>query len=84
MSAAMGSDTRAEKVYVELLDEGVFCLRPTLAQPLGEGKYRLLRPDDYDPQDEHWAFPPGSVVKCRIEQRYGGQMLVAYERVEQQ
>jgi len=79
----MDSSTNAEKVFVELLEEGTTCLRPTLAQPLGEGKYRLLPTEDYDPDDEHWAFPPGSIVRCRKERWSGGEVLVARERVDE-
>jgi hypothetical protein len=79
MSAAMDSDTDPQTVYVELLDEGTACLRPTLAQSLGEGRYRLMPTPEYDPADEHWQFPPGSIVRCRKEVWSGGEVLVARE-----
>lgn len=79
----MGSDIEPQKVFVELLDEGTTCVRPTLAQPLGNGKYRLLATPNYDPEDEHWAFPPGSIVRCRKELWSGGEVLVARELVDE-
>jgi hypothetical protein len=71
------SGTEPQRVFVELLGEGTTCLRPTLATPLGDGTYRLLPTPDYDPQDEHWAFPPGSIVRCRREWWSGTEVLVA-------
>lgn len=51
-------------VYVELLDEGVQVWRPTEAEVLGEGRYRLIAGNDYDEGSETWAFVPGTVVRC--------------------
>ncbi len=51
-------------IYVELLNEGVRVWRPVRAQPLGQERYRLAASTD---PDEHWAFPPGSIV--RVERR---------------
>ncbi len=33
---------------------------------LGDNVYRILRPSDYDPEDEEWQFLPGSIVKCEL------------------
>ncbi len=79
----MSSGVEPQEVFVELLDEGVTCFRPTRADPLGDDKYRLLAPPDYDPENEYWAFPPDSVVRCRKEKLSGGEVLVARELVEQ-
>ncbi len=68
-------------VYVELLNEGVTCARPTQAKPLGDGIFQLLSTDDYDPELEHWAFLPGSVVRCRLERWSNGEVLIAREHV---
>jgi hypothetical protein len=56
-----------EEIYVSLLDEGVDVRRPVPALPVGDDTYVILQPDDYDPADERWEFPPGSVVV--VEQR---------------
>lgn len=53
----------SETIYIQLLDEGTFCTRPTEAEPLGDGRYRVLPTPDYDPEDEKWEFPPGSIVR---------------------
>jgi len=79
MSAGMDSDTESKTVYVELLDEGVVCLRPTLAQPLGGGRYLLMPAPENDSADEHWQFQPGCIVRCRKEIWSGGEVLVARE-----
>lgn len=51
-------------VYVELLDEGVRCWRPTQAEMLDGGAFRLLAADGDTDADERWAFQPGSIVRC--------------------
>jgi hypothetical protein len=83
MSGAMDSSTEPQTIFVELLDEGTVCLRPTQGVPLGDGRYRLLPTANYDPEDEHWQFPPGCVVRCRTEAWSGKEVLVARERVDQ-
>jgi hypothetical protein len=55
-------------IYIQLLsdpDYGV--LRPAQAEPLPNGSYRVLGPQDDD--EEVWEFGPGSVVACREEER---------------
>lgn len=59
-------------VYVELLDEGTPTLRPASAVPIGDGLYRLLADEDYDPEDEAWDFAPGSPVRLEEEPLHGG------------
>ena len=77
MSEAMGSDT--ERIYIPLLDEGTVVVRPTRGVPLAEGIYRVLATATYDPEDENWEFPPGSIVRCVLELRNGHELLVARE-----
>lgn len=77
MSAAMDSSTST--IYVHLLDEGTTVVRPTQGAPLGDDVYRILPTPDYDPDDEHWQFPPGSIVRCVVEKRDGDEILVAQE-----
>jgi hypothetical protein len=79
MSAETDSSTRT--IYVELLDEGTTVVRPTQGEALAGDVYRLLPTPDYDPDDEHWEFPPGSVVRCVKEIRDGEEVLVAHELV---
>jgi len=79
MSAGQVSDI--EKIYVPLLDEGTEVIRPTLGEPLGGGLYRVLPTPSYDPEDELWAFLPGSVVRCVLK-RYGQEdVLLASELI---
>lgn len=77
MSAEMDSSTKT--IYVELLDEGTTVARPTQGEALAGDVYRLLPTADYDPEDEHWEFPPGSVVRCVKVIRDGEEVLVARE-----
>lgn len=53
-------------VYVRLIDEGTAAWRPTQAEEVGQGLYRLLPTENYDPEDEVWEFPPGAVVRCEV------------------
>ena len=49
------------KVYVRLLDEGTKVSRLTEALDSGNGLFRILPCPGYDPEDESWEFPPGSI-----------------------
>lgn len=51
-------------IYIPILDEGTNVTRPTQGIPLGGNLFRVLATPDYDSDDEHWKFPPGSVVQC--------------------
>ena len=70
-----------EIIHVALLDEGVDVWRPVPAHRVDGETYVILRPDTYDPSDETWEFPPGSVVKCRTRQTRDGTILTAVERL---
>jgi hypothetical protein len=61
-------------IYVELLDEAVDVWRPVVAMPEGPGIYRLT---EAQPEDEKWAFPPGSRVRCEPRPLSDGTELVA-------
>ena len=67
-------------VFVELLDEGTAVRRPVEAEELGDGRYRLLPTDGYDPELETWAFLPGAVVRCEKRRLSSGPALVAIEQ----
>ena len=53
-------------IYVRLLDEGTPTSRPTKAVEAGPGWFRLLATPNYDTEDEHGEFPPGSLFGCEI------------------
>ena len=67
----------AETIYIPLLDEGVDVWRPAPAWKIDRDTYIVLRPNDYDPEDEHWEFPPGSTVICERRQNANGAFLAA-------
>lgn len=77
MSAEMASSTSVQTIYIPLLNEGTSVVRPAQAVKLDENLYRVLPTQDYDPNDEEWEFPPGSVVECVLETRSGREVLVA-------
>ena len=82
MSCSRGDlESDTETVYVELLNEGTTVYRPTQAQPLGDGVYLVMPTVNYDPEDEEWAHPPGSRVRCSRETLDGQELLVARRRV---
>lgn len=65
------------KVYVHLLNEGTTVLRPVDSLQVGNGRYLLQKPEDYDPEDEEWEFLPGSLVLCEKELHEDSKILVA-------
>jgi hypothetical protein len=67
----------ADTIYIPLLDEGTDVWRPAPAWNVGGNVYIVLRPDDYDPDDEHWEFPPGSTVICEERFNDDGAFLAA-------
>jgi len=65
------------RLFVPLLNEGTGVLRPVTGVFVAPDIVRLETPDDYEPDDEQWEFPPGSEVRCIAEYRSGAQILVA-------
>jgi len=81
MSAEMVSSTHVLTIYIPLLNEGTTVVRPTQGVKLGENAYKVLPTQAYDPNDEEWQFPPGSIVACAAETRNGQEVLVAKRRL---
>ena len=71
-----------DEVYVYLLGEGTDVWRPAPAWKIGPHTYILLRPDAYDPDDEQWEFPPGSVVEAERRELSGRPTLTAVRAAE--
>jgi hypothetical protein len=71
-----------ETIYVALLDERVDVWRPVAARRLANGAYLILE-QDYDRATETWQFEPGTVVRCRVENRNGRQITIAKEKARQ-
>ena len=76
-SRSMKSDGSRVKIFVYLLEEGTDAWRPTEAVSIGDGLFKILPAPDYDPEDEVWEFPPGSVVRCETRQGDSGEYIVA-------
>ena len=68
-------------IYIPLLDEGTDVLRPTQGTKRDEDQYEVLATEDYDPEDENWKFPPGTVVRCKYENHEGEDLVVAVEKI---
>jgi len=76
------ADSPTETIYVFLLDEGTEVWRPIQARHLGDDRFQITSIND-DPDDEHWQFSTGDIVRCSRRRLSDGIRLVAYERVEQ-
>jgi hypothetical protein len=77
MSAETRSETKGTTIFVRLLDEGTEVSRPTEAVDLGNGLLKLVRTPNYDPDDEKWEFPPGSVFRGEKRCDNAGEYLLA-------
>jgi hypothetical protein len=60
-------------VFVALLGEAVDVWSPVQAIDLGGGVFRL---PPVAPDDENWAFSPGSFVRCERRTLDGDEVLV--------
>jgi hypothetical protein len=73
----MMKENSAVEIYVRLLDEGTDCTRPTQGVVLEDGLIQLLPTDNYNPDDEHWEFLPGSIVRAKEVRNAGSSYLIA-------
>ena len=69
MSAETVSSTKTVDLYMPLRNEGTEVLRPTKGLLLECDAVQVLATADYDPAIEEWEFPPGTKVKCVMEDR---------------
>ncbi len=60
------------KIYVNLLNEGSPAVRPTQAEVVREGVYKILPTHNYKRAEEVGQFPPVSLVRY-VEEIYDGQ-----------
>lgn len=68
---------RKVKIYVQLLAEGTKVYRPAQALEEGTQTYRVIGTENYDPEDEQWELPPGSLVHGEMRTLNGHEVLVA-------
>jgi len=73
----MTKEDSVVEIHVRSLDEDTDCSRPTQGVVLGDGLFKLLPTGNYDPDDEHWEFLPGSMVRAREVRNAGGIYLLA-------
>jgi hypothetical protein len=67
-------------IYIYLLDEGTDVWRPTEGEEVAEMTFRVLPSPNYNPEDEHWAYLPGTIVRCAYKTLSAGKsVLVAVE-----
>ena len=77
-----GDGLNIRKIYVNVLNEGVFVVRPADAIEISPNVYRILESNIYNPEDEDWEFLPGTTVECREELREGKKILVAKKEIK--
>ncbi len=75
-------DIAIKIIYVPLLDEGTSVARPAKAINVAGDIYVVLMSQDYEPEHEHWQYPPGSLVRCVSERRDAEDILLAQEALE--
>lgn len=68
-------------VYMPLLGTDVPSWRPVLAEPIDGNTFRISRHQP-SPEGEQWAFPPGSIVRCRRQEMSDGNYTAAFELAE--
>lgn len=73
--------TDRSTIYMELLDEGTPTWRPVEVERVAIGVYRIVS-ENPDPQDEHWRFPCGSLVRCEQRELSGGECTVEVSLAE--
>ena len=73
----MVNPAQTTTVYVYLPDEAVDVWRPVSAAHIREDVYRVL--GEAPGPDERWEFLPGQLVRCRLQQLFEGEFLVAFE-----
>ena len=65
------------RLFVRLLNEGTEVSRPVDGVEVEVGLFKLLPPDEYDPDTETWEFPPGSTVRVTKRRDDNGEYLLA-------
>ncbi len=75
--ASHRNETDLVPIHVRLLDEGTPTSRPTQAKRIGNDLFKLLPSLNYHPQDEHWEFPLGSIVRTMTMEYAGKECLLA-------
>jgi len=64
-------------IYIQLLNEGTKVYRPVPASEIENKVYRIGGEEIYDPDEEVWEFPPGTVVIVEEQILEGENVLLA-------
>jgi len=73
----MDTNIETRIIYIPLLNEGTYVIRPTKGIKIGKKSFKVLPTEDYDSENEEWMFPPGTKVECDIEINNGENVLIA-------
>lgn len=71
-------------IYVQLLNEGTKVYRPVPASEIENNIYRIGGEEIYDPYEELWEFPPGTVVVVEEQILEGENVLLAIKEEKNQ
>ncbi len=73
--------TKEEKIiYTRLLGEGTDVYRPVPSLIIKDNVHKITGYDIFDPDDEEWEFPPGTIVLVENREIGGEELLVAVKR----
>jgi hypothetical protein len=69
-------------IYVYLEEEGTDAWRPVEAEDLGNSMFKIVSVNE-NPDDEHWRFKTGDIVRCEPRKLSGGTCIVAVEKQDE-
>lgn len=72
---------RIQEILVRLLNEGTDVYKKAKGLCINPRTFILLKPNDYDPDDEDWEYKPGSIIECVIEEHGGKEYMVAAKMI---
>ena len=73
-----------QTIYIRVLEEETPTLCRTQGVNVGNGLYKVLPTSNYDPEDEIWEFPPGSIVRCELVDDGEEEFLLAIQEVPEE
>lgn len=74
--------TKKEKtIYTRLLNEGTDVYRPVPSLIIEDNVHKITGDHIFDPDDEEWEYPPGTIVFVEKKEIGGEELLVAVKRI---
>ncbi len=79
IKVARHSNPDVVRISVEQEEGGAFWVKTTNALSIGNGLYEVLPTPHYNPTEEKWKFPPGSIVRLKEITLNGFKYIMATE-----